>query len=200
MLSSAQLAEAVAPELAQRLAQQPGEPAPLIVIHQEYEYGSTLGFYLQRPRYNFAGLLGRPPIRPGQPALGPPTAAELARVDLQPIAVNPIHILTDAEANGVANYGHSSNLWYGSFFPDAPAIFETPQSLAAKWSGPQRIFLWQDLANQPRKALPKEDLGQWLNAWHLLGEPVRQPDKTNSAQPKEDREWVDAPRVGRELI
>ena len=149
VLSSAQLAEAVAPELAQRLAQQPGEPAPLIVIHQEYEYGSTLGFYLQRPRYNFAGLLGRPPIRPGQPALGPPTAAELARVDLQPIAVNPIHILTDAEANGVANYGHSSNLWYGSFFPDAPAIFETPQSLAAKWSGPQRIFLWQDLANQP---------------------------------------------------
>jgi Holliday junction resolvase-like predicted endonuclease len=51
-----------------------------------------------------------------------------------------------------------------------------------------------------RKELPKEDLGQWLNAWHLLGEPVRQPDKTNSAQPKEDREWVDAPRVGRELI
>ncbi len=149
VLSSAQLAAAIAPQLTPRLAQQPGEPPTLIVIHQEYEYGSTLGFYLQRPRYNFAGLLGRPPIRPGQPALGPPTAAELARVDLHPIAVNPIHILTDAEANGTANYGRSSNLWYGSFFPDAPAIFETPQSLAAKWSGPQRIFLWQDLGNQP---------------------------------------------------
>ena len=145
VLSSAQLAAAIAPQLTPR----PGEPPALIVIHQEYEYGSTLGFYLQRPRYNFAGLLGRPPIRPGQPALGPPTAAELARVDLHPIAVNPIHILTDAEANGVANYGRSSNLWYGSFFPDAPAIFETQQSLAAKWRGPQRIFLWQDLANQP---------------------------------------------------
>src|ERR1019366_3817755 len=55
------------------------------------------------------------------------------------VAVNPIHILE----------GRSSNLWYGSFFPDAPAIFETPQTLAQKWPGPQPIFLWQDLANQP---------------------------------------------------
>jgi hypothetical protein len=95
----------------------------LIVIHQEYEYGSTLGFYLQRPSY--ADRNGRP------------------------FAVNPIHILTDASYNGMADYGRSSNLWYGSFFPDAPRIFETQQSLAAKWRGPQRIFLWQDLAAQP---------------------------------------------------
>ena len=40
-----------------------------------------------------------------------------------------------------------------------------------------------------RKELAKEDLRPWLNAWHLLGEPTRQ-----------DREWVDAPKVGRELI
>ena len=68
---------------------------------------------------------------------------------MQPIAVNPIHILTDPIHNGTPNYGRSSNLWYGSFFPDAPRIFETPPALAAKWTGPQRIFLWQDLANQP---------------------------------------------------
>jgi len=52
--------------------------------------------------------------------------------------------------------GRSSNLWYGSFFPDSPPIFETPQTLAAKWPGPQRIFLWQSLTNsdaQPN-ALP----------------------------------------------
>jgi 4-amino-4-deoxy-L-arabinose transferase-like glycosyltransferase len=114
VLSSAQLAQAIAPQV---------HAGDLIVIHQEYEYGSTLGFYLQRPSYT--------------------------RASGSPIAVNPIHILTDAEHNGTANYGRSSNLWYGSFFPDAPAIFETAQSLAAKWSGPQRIFLWQDLANQP---------------------------------------------------
>jgi hypothetical protein len=60
-----------------------------------------------------------------------------------------LHILTDAEHDGTANYGRSSNLWYGSFFPDAPAIFETTGSLAQKWSSPQRIFLWQDIGNQP---------------------------------------------------
>jgi 4-amino-4-deoxy-L-arabinose transferase-like glycosyltransferase len=114
VLSSQQLAAAIGRQV---------HPADLIVIHQEYEYASTLGFYLQRPGYvDHGGSL---------------------------VAINPIHILTASSYNGVADYGRSSNLWYGSFFPDAPAIFETPQSLAGKWPGPQRIFLWQDLANQP---------------------------------------------------
>jgi 4-amino-4-deoxy-L-arabinose transferase-like glycosyltransferase len=52
---------------------------------------------------------------------------------------NDIHILE----------GRSSNLWYGSYFPDAPHIFETPDSIAKKWSGPQRIFLWQFLTDPP---------------------------------------------------
>ena len=34
------------------------------------------------------------------------------------------------------------NLWYGAKFPDAPHIFETPRSLAAKWNGPETIFVW----------------------------------------------------------
>ena len=38
----------------------------------------------------------------------------------------------------------SGNLWYGEKFPDAPHVFETPQSFAALWSGPARIFLWTD--------------------------------------------------------
>ena len=59
-----------------------------------------------------------------------------------------------ANHNGTPDYGRSSNLWYGSFFPDAPPIFETTQSLAQKWSGPQRIFLWQDLANDPSPLPP----------------------------------------------
>ncbi len=55
----------------------------------------------------------------------------------------PLHILN----------GRSSNLWYGSFFPDAPRIFEDEASLGSKWTGPRRIFLWQDL-NDPVPALP----------------------------------------------
>jgi hypothetical protein len=143
VLSSQQLAAAIAPQLTAR----PGEPPALIVIHQEYEYASTLGFYLQRPSYHFAGLLARPRTLGVPPT--PPTPAELAGIDFHPIALDPIHILTDPSYNGTPDYGRSSNLWYGSFFPDAPPIFETPQTLAQKWPGPQRIFLWQDLGNQP---------------------------------------------------
>ncbi len=53
---------------------------------------------------------------------------------------NDIHILE----------GRSSNLWYGSFFPDAPPIFETPATIAQKWAGPQRILLWQSTTDEPR--------------------------------------------------
>jgi 4-amino-4-deoxy-L-arabinose transferase-like glycosyltransferase len=126
VLSSQELAAAIASQL---------QPNDLIVIHQEYEYGSTLGFYLQRPSYS----LYSPPAYPGG----------VAHPIVWTRAVKPIHILTDASYNGTPNYGRSSNLWYGSFFPDAPAIFETAATLAQKWRGPQRIFLWQDLANQP---------------------------------------------------
>jgi 4-amino-4-deoxy-L-arabinose transferase-like glycosyltransferase len=38
----------------------------------------------------------------------------------------------------------SGNLWYGEKFPDAPHVFETPQSFAALWSSPVRVFLWTD--------------------------------------------------------
>ncbi|MCU1323264.1 MAG: glycosyl transferase family 39 [Acidobacteriaceae bacterium] len=48
--------------------------------------------------------------------------------------------------------GRSSNLWYGSFFPDAPAIFEDEASLALKWSGTRRVFLWQN-RSQPLPSL-----------------------------------------------
>ncbi len=45
--------------------------------------------------------------------------------------------------------GRSSNLWYGSFFPDAPAIFEDDASIARLWSGPQRVFLLTDAGAPP---------------------------------------------------
>ena len=134
VLSSQQLAKAIAPQV---------HPNDLIVIHQEYEYGSTLGFYLQRPSYHFFALR----ISPHQTTA--PTDHDSADVTMKPIAVNPIHILTDSSYHGTPDYGRSSNLWYGSFFPDAPPIFETTQTLVQKWSGPQRIFLWQDLAGEP---------------------------------------------------
>jgi 4-amino-4-deoxy-L-arabinose transferase-like glycosyltransferase len=113
VLTSAQLAEAIAPQV---------NPGDLIVLHGEYEAGSTLAFYLQRPSTY---------------------AAQASTASLAP-ASNFLHILE----------GRSSNLWYGSFFPDAPKIFETPASIAAKWQGPQRIFLWQSLTDPPNQLPP----------------------------------------------
>ena len=91
VLSSQRLAAAIAPQL---------RPQNLLVINDEYEAGSTFGFYLGR---------------------------------------SDIHIL----------HGHSANLWYGSFFTDAPKIFETDDSIQRKWKGPERVFLWTDPAKLP---------------------------------------------------
>ena len=37
--------------------------------------------------------------------------------------------------------GHFNGLWYGSFWPDSPQVFETDDSLHTLWSQPRRIFL-----------------------------------------------------------
>ncbi len=48
--------------------------------------------------------------------------------------------------------GRSSNLWYGSFFPDAPQIFYDDASFPALWNGPQRVFLWTEEDKVPQEA------------------------------------------------
>jgi len=55
----------------------------------------------------------------------------------------PVHVLHEP----------SGNLWFGAKFPDAPRIFETQQSLARLWNGPERVFMWSDQEN------PKELAG-----------------------------------------
>jgi hypothetical protein len=40
--------------------------------------------------------------------------------------------------------GRSANLWYGSFFPDAPPVFDDSSSFLRLWNGPQRVFLWTE--------------------------------------------------------
>ncbi|MDE3105508.1 MAG: phospholipid carrier-dependent glycosyltransferase [Acidobacteriota bacterium] len=120
VLSSHQLATVMAPLLSPAESKVPD----LIILHGEYEAGSTLGFYLRRP-------IGDPRAVAG---LG--QASGLAQ---------PIHILD----------GRSSNLWYGSYFADAPDIFETNETLRQKWLSPRRIFLWQDVST-PLPPLPTQ--------------------------------------------
>jgi 4-amino-4-deoxy-L-arabinose transferase-like glycosyltransferase len=46
--------------------------------------------------------------------------------------------------------GRSSNLWYGSFFSDSPAIFDDDASISRLWSGSRRVFLLTDAGAPPR--------------------------------------------------
>jgi 4-amino-4-deoxy-L-arabinose transferase-like glycosyltransferase len=48
--------------------------------------------------------------------------------------------------------GRSSDLWYGSFFSDAPQVFDDDASFQRLWSGQQRVFLWTPTDQVP--ALP----------------------------------------------
>ncbi len=67
-----------------------------------------------------------------------------------PEGSEPIHIL----------HGHSANLWYGSFFSDAPKIFEDDASFLQKWTGPQRVFLWTEPGKKPKLPGPSFVISQ----------------------------------------
>jgi len=54
---------------------------------------------------------------------------------------NPVHLVN----------GRVNGPWFGSFWPDAPAIFETDATLHTLWAGPRRIFL---LTYDPAKRTP----------------------------------------------
>jgi hypothetical protein len=92
------------------------------------------------------------------PVLSSATLADAIRLRLQP---NDVIVLNGEYESGstlgfylhrqvrILN-GRSSNLWYGSFFSDAPAIFDDDASVARLWSGPRRIFLLTDATQPPR--------------------------------------------------
>jgi hypothetical protein len=42
----------------------------------------------------------------------------------------PVHMLN----------GKRADLWFGSYFPDAPHVFEDDESFAHLWSGPHRVY------------------------------------------------------------
>jgi 4-amino-4-deoxy-L-arabinose transferase-like glycosyltransferase len=56
--------------------------------------------------------------------------------------------------------GRSSDLWYGSFFSDAPQIFDDDASFRQLWSGPRRIFLWTPLDQVPALQGPAYAIAQ----------------------------------------
>lgn len=59
--------------------------------------------------------------------------------------------------------GRDSNIWYGSYFPDAPAIFDDDDSFAKLWRGDKRIFLWTEEDDIPSsvKSAGYCELSKW---------------------------------------
>jgi 4-amino-4-deoxy-L-arabinose transferase-like glycosyltransferase len=94
------------------------------------------------------------------PVLSSKALADAIRPRLHPDDVVEIH--GEYEAGSTLGFylrrqvrildGRSSDLWYGSFFSDAPHIFDDDASFQQLWSGPQRIFLWTPMDQVP--ALP----------------------------------------------
>jgi 4-amino-4-deoxy-L-arabinose transferase-like glycosyltransferase len=91
------------------------------------------------------------------PVLSSATLADAIRPRLQPEDV--IVLNGEYESGSTLGFylrrqvrilnGRSSNLWYGSFFSDAPAIFDDDASIDRLWSGPRRVFLLTDAAQPP---------------------------------------------------
>jgi 4-amino-4-deoxy-L-arabinose transferase-like glycosyltransferase len=52
--------------------------------------------------------------------------------------------------------GRVNGLWYGSFWPDAPHIFETDSTLHQLWASPRRIFL---MTYSPQRATDLKQFG-----------------------------------------
>jgi 4-amino-4-deoxy-L-arabinose transferase-like glycosyltransferase len=94
------------------------------------------------------------------PVLSSKVLADAVRPRLSPASI--VEINGEYEAGSTLGFylrrqvrilnGRSSNLWYGSFFADAPRIFDDDASFRQIWSGPQPVFLWTEIENAP--ALP----------------------------------------------
>jgi 4-amino-4-deoxy-L-arabinose transferase-like glycosyltransferase len=54
--------------------------------------------------------------------------------------------------------GRSANLWYGSFFPDAPQIFYDDRTFPALWNGAERVFLWTEEDKIPPSVKAKYEI------------------------------------------
>jgi hypothetical protein len=86
------------------------------------------------------------------PVLGSKQLAEAVKPELRPSDLLVIDGELESGSTMVFYTGHqahlvngrSSNMWYGSLFPDCPPIFETEESFARLWSSGQRVFFWTD--------------------------------------------------------
>jgi hypothetical protein len=68
--------------------------------------------------------------------------------------------------------GRDSNIWYGSYFPDAPDIFDDDKSFEQRWRGRNRIFFWTEEDKIPAyvKTAGYCELAKWGGKYILTNE------------------------------
>jgi 4-amino-4-deoxy-L-arabinose transferase-like glycosyltransferase len=69
-----------------------------------------------------------------------PRADDLILIDGELTAGSTLIFYTGQQVHLIN--GRLNGLWYGSFWPDSPPIFETEDSLHQLWASPRRIFLF----------------------------------------------------------
>ena len=77
-------------------------------------------------------------FRPGDVIVSYGTYEDASTINFY--ARQPIHVV---------NTRTEGDMYYGSLFPDAPAIFDDDASFAALWKGPQRVFVWVEEEKVP---------------------------------------------------
>jgi 4-amino-4-deoxy-L-arabinose transferase-like glycosyltransferase len=69
-----------------------------------------------------------------------PRSDDLIIIDGELTAGSTLIFYTDQQVHLIN--GRINGLWFGSFWPDSPRIFETEESLRQLWASPRRIFLF----------------------------------------------------------
>ncbi len=153
--------------------------APLIGVAAAMFFGSVSSYLMRRQRHYFAAnitlaaamcvtlLCAHTALATFYPTLGSKPLAMAINNSLKPGDL----ILLDGEyttGSSINFYtrqqvhlvnGRINGTWYGSFWPDAPPIFENDSTLHQLWTGPRRIFL---VTANPQRTADLAPYGQVL--------------------------------------
>lgn len=143
---------------------------PLLITGFAFGAGTILNWLLRRANRTLAANLvlaammvaflhaAHRALQIFSPVLSSKVLADAIEANWKPGAV--IEVNGDYEAGSSVNFythrqmrilnGRRNNIWYGSTFPDAPAIFDDDQSFQRRWHNPQPVFLWTEEDEIPR--------------------------------------------------
>ncbi|HLY99478.1 MAG TPA: glycosyltransferase family 39 protein [Candidatus Angelobacter sp.] len=156
---------------------------PLLVTGIALAMGSVLNWLLRRSGRTFVANLAlaammvvflhqaHTGLRIFSPVLSSKVLADAIQKQWRP--GDAIEINGDYEAASSINFythqqmrilnGRRNNIWYGSMFPDAPAIFDDDESFSRRWHGRERTFLWTEEDKIPAYVKSSEycQLAKW---------------------------------------